>query len=111
MANQQTKDKKWIDGLFVKKVWQDDKKPDNAIYSIGVKKEDLLHYLNEAETNDDGFINWKMASQVKDNKKMSVWEDDFIPEKRSGGSNYSKSSYKKSPASPPPADDADDLPF
>lgn len=112
MANQQTKNKKFINGVFVRKVWQDETKVDNSLYSIGIKKEDLLHYLNETEADERGFINWSMGAQVSDSKKMSLWENDFNPtQNRSGGSNYNKSNKPTYKAPAPAVDDADDLPF
>lgn len=111
MANQQT-NKKFINGVFVKKVWQDATDVDNSLFGIGIKKEELLHYLNEAEEDERGFINWTMGSQKGDRRKLFIWENDFVPEKRAGGSNYNKASKPSYKALESKEEDtSDDLPF
>ncbi len=75
MAIQRNGDRKWVNGMFVKKVWQSDDK-ETALFGIGIKKQEFLAEITALQADDRGFINLTMGAQKDDIKKYSVWLDD-----------------------------------
>jgi hypothetical protein len=108
--------KTYINGLFVKRVWRDSNDFENELFSLGVKKQQLIEELEKLQENKDGFINLSMGRSKKDGdpNKFSVWENDYTPTQRG-----STTQNKPRPSSSKPTSNqqasvdsgSDDLPF
>lgn len=98
-----SKDRKFVNGLFVKRVWVDPNDSSNELFGLGVKKKDFLQNIQSIQEDENGFINLSMGSQKEDRDKFSVWQKE--PKE-------SKPTTKAStPAPVPAASNEDDLPF
>jgi hypothetical protein len=118
MAQNNQKEKDYINNLFVKRVWKDPKDPSKELFSVGVKVKELVAELQKLSTNEQGFANLTMGTRKNDKDKMSVWIDDYKSDNKQRSSSNSQShpnsSNSQSSNTPPPATkqvDDDDLPF
>lgn len=50
------------------------------IYALAIKKEEFLEWFKGVKPNDAGYVNIDVSKQ-KDPSKLSVWENDFKPDK------------------------------
>lgn len=104
---EQKKDRKFVNGVFVKRVWVDSKDSRNELFGFGIKKRDFIQNIERIQEDEKGFINLTLGSQKEDHDKLSLWEKD---EQANTSRTTSTSQTTTSASATPPADD-DDLPF
>lgn len=108
----QTANRNFVNGIFVKRVWQDPDDPERELFSIGVTDE-FIESVRALPVNKGGFRNMKMGTQRGDATRMSVWEEDFVPGSQSNGVKTPKTTStqntEKNIEFPPIT--SDDLPF
>lgn len=71
--------RKYINSFFGKKSYQDG---DSMLFSVGLKKKDFLKEINALPENENGFINLTIGTQKADQNKISLFIDEFDPDKR-----------------------------
>lgn len=105
----QRQDRKFVNGLFARRVWADGK---NELFGIGIKKDEFIRNIQAIPADSKGFINLTLGSQKTDYDKFSLWLKD--EQQNNNSSSYSNNRSTPPPPSTssnlPPSDD-DDLPF
>jgi len=94
-----TKDKKYVNGIFFKKTWEDENDAGNFLASVGVKKEEFIKNIQSLPPDSRGFINLSFGRQKADPNKYSLWLDEYV-----------RTSQANSPTNSG-AGTTDDLPF
>lgn len=113
-----TKERDYIDGVFMKKFWNNS---DNTsiMVGVGLKKREVIDQLEAMEEDEKGFVNLVMGTQKSDQSKFSLWKDnrDNAPAKTSppppsaNKKSPPPTKTKNTPQPPVAEDDDDDLPF
>lgn len=107
----QRQDRKFVNGLFARRVWADGK---NELFGIGIKKDEFIRNIQAIPADSTGFINLTLGSQKTDYDKFSLWLKD---EQQNNSNSYSNNRSTQTPPPPPPTSsnlppsDDDDLPF
>lgn len=94
-----TKDREYINGVFMSKTWGND---DNSsiMGRIGIKKEEFIEQLMGIDEDERGFINLSFGTQKNDEKKFSLWKDDGGGRKQTAPA-PTKQSYTSKVSAPP----------
>ena len=103
MSDQTTNTRKYINGVFLRKVWEDIPRG-GILIGQGINKEEYLKEIQAIPADDRGFINLTIGTQRNDTSKLSLWLDDRP--RPSVDNNYKKPGDERT--SP---NDTDDLPF
>ncbi len=85
-------DRNWADGMFI----QSKQTQHGEIFSIGIKREEFIKWLNKLPANQKGMVNLSAAYRKEDASKLSIWENDWKPDGKKKASSE---------------DDSNDLPF
>lgn len=77
MSENKTKPK-YINAIFLKKIWEKPEDPSNLLLSVGIKKEQFIKEIQALVADPRGFINLTIGRQKVDTAKYSLWLDEFV---------------------------------